>query len=180
MPLRPRKSVMHRMIAEISKGAASPRVGCAAEPSYQTADDLWNGLKRKDQAAQLALTFAQRLRFNKRTRHSQAAAKKPKDKRWVRIVRQDASNLYLLMRQQAVPNRRKPGNTTGYEQKDKRRYDLGKQTPPQIQRTNRLQQHLKQREHWCLHRAACCGLTTGTGHNTGHTQTQVTNRKTVL
>ena len=82
--------------------------------AYQTADDLWNGLKRNDVAAQLVLTFAQRLRFNKRTRHSLPAAKWQEDKRWVRILRQERRNLYLLMRQRAVPKRKKQGNTTRY------------------------------------------------------------------
>ena len=65
MPLRGRKSVTHQMIAEVNKGAAALREACAAEPAYQTADDLWKGLRRNDLAAQLVLTFAQRLRFNK-------------------------------------------------------------------------------------------------------------------
>ena len=106
------------MIAEVSKGAAALREACAAEPAYQTADDLWKGLKRNDLAAQLVLTFAQRLRFNKRTRHSLPAAKRQEDKRWVRILRQEGWNLYLLMRQRAVPNRKKPGNHTIIPQTD--------------------------------------------------------------
>ena len=65
MPLRARKSVTHRMIAEVSKAAAALREACTAEPAYQTADDMWNGLKRNDLAAQLVLTLRQRLRFNK-------------------------------------------------------------------------------------------------------------------
>ena len=114
MPLRARKSVTHQMIAEVSKGAAALQEACAAKPAYQTADDLWNGLKRNDLAAQLVLTFAQRLRFNKGTRGSLPAGERQKDKRWVRILRQEGWNLYLLMRQRAVPNRKKPGNKTGY------------------------------------------------------------------
>ena len=109
------------MIAEVSKGAAALREACAAEPAYQTAGDLWKGLKRNDLAAQLVLTFAQRLRFNKRTRHSLPAAKRQEDKRWVRILQQEGWNLYLLMRQRAVPNRKKPGNTTGYLTQTERR-----------------------------------------------------------
>ena len=38
----------------------------------------------------------------------------PNRMRWVRILRQEGWNVYLLMRQRAVPNRKKPGNTTGY------------------------------------------------------------------
>ena len=81
------------MIAEVSKGAAALREACAAEPAYQTADDLSKGLKQNDLAAQLVLTFAQRLRFHKRTRHSLPAAKGQEDKRWVRILRQEGWNL---------------------------------------------------------------------------------------
>ena len=108
------------MIAEVSKGAAALREACAAEPAYQTADDLWKGLKRKDLGVQLVLTFAKRLRFNKRTGHSLPAAKRQEDKR-VRSVRQESCKLYLLMRQRAVPNRKKPGNTTGYLTQTERR-----------------------------------------------------------
>ena len=109
------------MIAELSKGAAALREACAAELAYQTADNLWKGLKRNDLAAQLVLTFAQRLSFNKRTRHSLPAAKRQEDKRWGRILRQEGWNLYLLMHQRAVPNRKKPGNTTGYLTQTERR-----------------------------------------------------------
>ena len=109
------------MNAEVSKGAAALRDACASEPAYQTADDLWKGLKRNDLAAQLVLTFAQRLRFNKRTHHSLPAAKSQENKRWVRILRQEGWNLYPLMRQRAVPNRKKPGNTTGYLMQIERR-----------------------------------------------------------
>ena len=169
------------MIAEVIKGAAALREACGAEPAYQPAGDLWNGLKRNDLAAQLVLTFAQQLRSNKRTRHSSPAAKRQEDKRWVHILPQEGWILYLLMRPWAVPNRKKSGNTTQYLTQRERRTKvrLG-QTPPQIQRMNRQQQHLKQRGDWCLHRVACCGWTTGTGHNTRHTQTKVTGPKTVL
>ena len=121
MPLRARKSVTHRMIAEVSKGAAALREACAAEPAYQTADDLWKIIKRNNLAAQLVLTFAQQLSFNKRTRHSLPAAKKQGGKRWVHILRQEGWNLYLLMRQRAVLNRKKPGNKTGYLRQTERR-----------------------------------------------------------
>ena len=118
---KPENSVTHQMIAEVSKRAAALREACAAEPTYQTADGLWKGLERNDLAAQLVLTFAQRLRFNKRTRHSLQAAKRQEDKRWVRILRREGWNLYLLMRQRAVPNRKKQGNTTGYLTQTERR-----------------------------------------------------------
>ena len=121
MPLRARESVTHRMIAEVSRGAAALREACAAEPVYQTADDLWNGLERNNLAAQLVLTFAKRPRFNKRTRHSSAEAKRQENKRGVRILRQEGWKLYLLMRQRAVPNRKKPENTTGYLTQPERR-----------------------------------------------------------
>ena len=121
MPLRARKSVTHQMIAHVSKEAAALREACAAEPAYQTADDLWKGLKRNNLAAQLGLTFAQRLRFNEKTRHGLPAAKRQEDKRWVRILRPKSWNLYLLLRQRAVPNRKKQENTTGYLTQPERR-----------------------------------------------------------
>ena len=114
MPPRTRKSVPHQMIAEVSEGAAALREACAAEPPYPTADDLWNGLKRNDLVAQLVITFGERLRFNKRMRHSLAAAQKQDNNHWVRILRQEGWNLYLLMRRRAVPNGKKRGNTTRY------------------------------------------------------------------
>ena len=121
MPLQARKPVTQQMIAEVSRGAAALREACAAEPAYQIADDLWKGLQSNNLAAQLVLTFAQRLKFNKRTRHSLPAAKRQEDKRWVRILRHEGWNLYLLMRQRAVPNRKEPGNTTGYLTQTERR-----------------------------------------------------------
>ena len=121
MGLRARKSVTHGMIAEVSKRGAALQEACSAEPAYQTADDLWNRLKQNDLAAQLVLTFAQRLRFMKRTRHSLPAAKRQEDKRWVRTLRQEGWNVYLLMRQRAVTNRKEPGNTTGYLTQTERR-----------------------------------------------------------
>ena len=54
-------------------------------------------------------------------RHNLLAAKRQEDKRWVRILRQEGWNLYLLMRQRGVPNRKKPGNKTGYLTQTKRR-----------------------------------------------------------
>ena len=39
----------------------------------------------------------------------------------MRILRQEGWNLYLLMCQRAVPNRKKPGNTTGYLTQTERR-----------------------------------------------------------
>ena len=39
----------------------------------------------------------------------------------MRILQQEGWNLYLLMRQRAVPNRKKPGNTTGYLTQTERR-----------------------------------------------------------
>ena len=76
------------MIADVSKGAAATTGACAADTTYQTAHDLWNGLKRNDLVAQLGLTVAQRLRFNKTTRHILPAAKRQDNKHWVRILRQ--------------------------------------------------------------------------------------------
>ena len=210
MPLRCRKSVTHQMIAEVSKGAAALREACAAEPAYQTADDLWKGLKRNDLAAQLVLTFAQRLRFNKRTRHSLPAAKRQEDKRWVRILRQEGWNLYLLMRQWAVPNRKKPGNKTGYLTQTERRTKVRLGQADAAADTMDKQAAAALKATWSLVLSSCCVLwidnwyrahrpstelslllhfgretampkkKTGTGHNTRHDQTKVTGHKTVL
>ena len=182
MPLRARKSVTHQMIAEVSKGAAALREACAAEPAYQTADDLWKGLKRNDLAAQLVLTFAQRLTFNKGTRHSLPAAKRQEDKRWVRILRQESWNLYLLMRQRAVPKRKKPGNKTGYLTQTERRTKVRLGQADAAADTVDGEAAAALKATWSLVLASCCvlGMTTGTGHNTRHTQTKVTGHKTVL
>ena len=91
MPLRGRKSVTHRTIAEVSKGAAALREACAAEPAFQSGDNLRNGVKQNDLAAQLVFTFAQRLRFNETTPHGLPAAKRQEDKHWVRILRPEGS-----------------------------------------------------------------------------------------
>ena len=114
MPLRAGKPATHQMIAEVSKGAGALREACTAEPGYQTAEDLCKRLKRSGLAARLVLTFAQRLRFNKRTRQSLRKAKTQEYKRLVHILRQEGGNLYLLMSQREVPNRKKLGNTTRY------------------------------------------------------------------
>ena len=158
MPLCARKSVTNRMIAEVSKGAAALREACAAEPAYQTADDLWNGLKRNDVAAQLVLTFAQRLRFNKRTRHSLPAAKRQEDKRWVRILRQEGSNLHLLMRHRAVANRKKPGNTTAYLTQTERRTKVRLGQADAAADTLDEQAATTLKAMWTLVLASCCVL----------------------
>ena len=146
------------MIAEVSKGAAALREACAAEPAYQTADDLWKGLKRNDLAAQLVLTFAQRLRFNKRTRHSLPAAKRQEDKRWVRILRQEGWNLYLLMRQRAVPNRKKPGNKTGYLTQTGRRTKVRLGQADAAANTVDEQAAAALKATWSLVLSSCCVL----------------------
>ena len=146
------------MIAEVSKGAAALREACAAEPAYQTADDLWKGLKRNYLAAQMVLTFAQRLRFNKRTRHSLPAAKRQDDKRWVRILRLEGWNLYLLMRQWAVPNRKKPGNTTGYLTQTERRTKVRLGQADAAADTVHEQAAVALKETWSLVLSSCCVL----------------------
>ena len=158
MPLRARKSVTQRMFAEVSKGAAALREAWAAEPAYQTADHLWKGLKRNDLAAQLVLTSAQRLRFIKRTRQSIPAAKRQEDKRWVRSLRQEGRNLYLLMRQRAVPNRKKPGNTTGYLTQTERRTKVRLGQADAAADTVDEQVAAALKERWSLVLASCCVL----------------------
>ena len=73
------------MFPQVSKGAAALREACTAEPAYETANDPWNGLTQNHLAAQLVLTFAQRLRFNKRTQHTLRKAKTHEDKWWMPI-----------------------------------------------------------------------------------------------
>ena len=158
MPLRARKSVTHQMKAEVGKGAAAPREACAAEPAYETADDLWKGLKRNNLAAQLVLTFEQRHRFNKRTRHSLPAAERHEDKRWVRILRQEGWNLYLLMRQQAVPNRKKPENTAGYLTQTERRTEVRLGQPAAAADTVDEQALAALKATWPLVLSSCCVL----------------------
>ena len=109
------------MISEVSKGAAALREACAAEPVYKRADELWNGLERNNLAAQRVLTFAERIWFNKGTRHSLPAAKRQENKRSGRILRQEGWNVYLWMRQRAVPYGKNPGNTARYLTQTERR-----------------------------------------------------------
>ena len=158
MPLGASKSVSHRAMAEESKGAAALREACGAEPAYETAEDLWNGLEWNDLAAQVVLTFAQRLRFNKRTRHSLAAAKRQEDKRWMRILRREGWNLYLLMRQRAVPNRKKPGNTTGYLTQTERRTKVRPGQADAAADTVDEQAAAELKGTWTLVLASCCVL----------------------
>ena len=146
------------MIAEVSKRAAALREACAADPAYQIADDLWKGLKRNDLAAQLVLTFPQRLRFNKRMRHSLSAAKRQEVKRWVRILRQKGWNLYLLMRQRAVPNRKKPGNTTGYLTQTERRTNVQLGQADAAADTVDEQAAAALKATWSLVLSSCCVL----------------------
>ena len=132
MPLCGRKRAPLGIIAEVSKGAAALGEACAAKPAYKTSDELRSGLKRNDPATQLVLPFAQRLRFRKKTRRSVTKAKTQEDKRWVRTLRQERLNLYLLMRQRAIPNRKKPAKTTRYITHTERRIEvrLGKADSP--------------------------------------------------
>ena len=170
MPLRARKSVTHQMIAEVSKGAAALREAHTAEAASQTADDLWKELERNDLAAQLVLTFAQRLRFNKRTRHSLPAAKRQEDKRWVRILRQEGWNLYLLMRQRAVPYREKPGNKKGYLTQTERRTKVRLGKADAAADTVDEQAAAALKATWSLVLSSCCAvdrqLVPGTIHDT--------------
>ena len=158
MPLRGRKSVTHRMIAEVSKGAAALTEACAAEPAYQRADDLWNGLRLNDLAAQLVLTFAQRLKFNNSMRHNLPAAKRQEDRHWVRILQQEGWNVYSLMRQRAVPNRKKPGNTTSYLTQTERRTKVGLGQVDTAANTVDVQAATALKATWTLVLASCCVL----------------------
>ena len=116
------------------------------------------GLKRNDLAAQLVLTFAQQLRFNRRTRHGLPTPKRQEDKRWVRILRQGGCNLYLLMRQRAVPNRKKTGNTTGYLTQTERRAKVRLGQADTAADTVDEQAAAAPKETWSLVLASCCVL----------------------
>ena len=158
MPLCTRKSVMHRVIAELSKGAAALREACAAKPAYQTADNLWNRLKRNNLAALLVLTIAQQLGFNKGTPHSLPAAKRLEDKRWVRTLQQEGWDLHLLMPQVAVPNRKRPGNTTGYLTQTARRTNVRLWQEDTAADTVDEQAATARKATWTLVLASCCVL----------------------
>ena len=77
----------------------------------------------------------------------------------MRILRQEGWNLYLLMRQRAVPNRKKPGNKTGYLTQTERRTKvlLGQADTAANTVDEQAAEHLKQRGHWCFCRVACYG-----------------------
>ena len=49
--------------------------------------------------------------MSKRTRYSLEKAKMEENNRWVQVLREEPSNLYMLMRQRAVPNKKKPRKT---------------------------------------------------------------------
>ena len=119
---------------------------------------FWNGLERNDLAAQLVLTFAQQLRFNKRTRPRLPAVKRQVDKHLVRILRQESRNPYLLMRQRAVPNRKKPGNTTGYLTQTERRTKVRLGQADAAADTVDEEAAAALKATWALVLASCCVL----------------------
>ena len=104
------------------------------------------------------LTFAQRLRFNKRTRHSLPEAKRQENKGWVSILRQECRNLYLLMRERAVPNRKKLGNTTGYLMETERRTKVRLGQADAAADTMVEQAAAAVKATWTLVLASCCVL----------------------
>ena len=53
---------------------------CSEKAPYHTAEELWEGLKQGDEAAQLLFVFFLRLRKNERTRCS------VEGKRWVGVL----------------------------------------------------------------------------------------------
>ena len=76
---------------------------CSEEPPYDTAEELWEGLKQRDEGARLLFVFFLRLHKNERTRCSVEKAIAAQGKRWVAVLIEEAWRLSLLMRHRAVP-----------------------------------------------------------------------------
>ena len=81
---------------------------CSGEPPYNTAEELWGGLKQGDEGARLLFVFFLHLLKNERTRCSVQKAIAAEGKRWVAVLIGSAWRLYVLMRHRAVPYQGKP------------------------------------------------------------------------
>ena len=119
---------------------------------------MCNRLKQNDMSAQLVLTFAQGLRLNIQMQHSLPAARRRGDKRWVRILRQEGWNLYLPMCQQAVPNGKIPGITTGYLTQTERQTKVRLGQADAAADTVDEQAAAALKATWTLDLASCCVL----------------------
>ena len=76
----------------------------------------------------------------------------------MRTLRQEGWNLYLLMRQRAIPNRKKPGNTTGYLTQIERRTKVRLGQPDAAADTVDDQAAAALKGMWSLVLASCCLL----------------------
>ena len=88
---------------------------CSEEPPYDTAEELWGGLKQGDEGARLLFVFFLRLCKNDRTRCSVKKAIAAEVKKWVGVLIEEAWRLYLLMRHRAVPYQGKPKSVVAVE-----------------------------------------------------------------
>ena len=76
----------------------------------------------------------------------------------MRILRQEGWNLYLLMRQRAVPNRIRPGNTTEYLTQTERRTKVRLGQSDAAADTVDEQAAAASKATWSLALSSCCGL----------------------
>ena len=88
---------------------------CSEKPPYDTADELWEGVKQGGEGAQLLFVFFVHLRRNERTRCSVEKAIASDGKRWVGVLIEEAWRLYLLMCHRAVPFQGKPKSVVAIE-----------------------------------------------------------------
>ena len=88
---------------------------CSEKPPYNTAEELWEGLKQGDEGARLLFVFFLRLRKNERTRCSVEKAIAAEGKRWVGVLIEEDWRLYLLMRHRAVPYQGKSKSVVAVE-----------------------------------------------------------------
>ena len=100
----------------------------------------------------------------------------------MRILRQEGWNLYPLMRQRAVPNRKKPGKTTGYLTQTERRTKVRLGQADAAADTVDEQAAVALKATWSLVLSTCCVLWIDNWYRAQYTThpEKVTGRKTVL
>ena len=76
----------------------------------------------------------------------------------MRVLQQEGWNLYLLMRPRAVPNRKTPGNTTGYLTQTERRTKVRLGQADAAAETVDEQAAAALKGTWSLVLASCCVL----------------------
>ena len=101
-----------RKVSDLAKTVAAVsgvfRDVCSEEPPYQTAEELWEGIKQGDEGARLLFVFFLRLRKNERTHCSVEKAFAAEGKRCIAVLIEEAWRLYLRMRHRAIPYQAKP------------------------------------------------------------------------